>query len=108
MARQGKGALFGQGAMGGISSALDMLLMQKMGFFGDQGSPPQQGEGLPPDRMIGPKLTPAVEAMGNTPMAPPLQSAQQANVDLEDPNSLWNVTPGAGWKLGRPLRRRGR
>ena len=71
MARQSKGALFGQGAMGGIGSALDMLLMQKMGLFGGQGKPPQQGEGLPPDRMIGPQRIPPMEAMGNSPMAPP-------------------------------------
>lgn len=111
MARQSKGALFGQGAMGGISSYLDMLMMQKMGLFGDQGSPPQQGKGLPPDRMIGPKLTPAVEAMGNPPMAPPRQRVQTFGgtqnslfPKKDDDEDLYGVTSSLGFGLRRPRR----
>ena len=105
MAMRGKGALFGAGAAAGGADLMQMLLMQKLGLIGTQGTPPQQGQELPPERMVGPQRIPPVEAMGNTPMAPS-PSRPRALADKDDPHGLDNFTPGVGLS-GYGRRRRG-
>lgn len=100
MAMRGKGALFGAGAAAGGADLMQMLLMQQLGLIGNQSSPSQQeGQELPPERMVGPQRIPPVEAMGNTPMAPS-PSRPRALADKDDPYGLYNFTPGVGRRSG--------